>query len=80
MTKDKWITWAVPVEYCPTYIITLFLAMFITPLFVFGITFTTFGWLVNFLWFDFVFYIWYKVRITIQKTKGKDKDEGDRME
>ena len=54
--------------------------MFIMPLFVFGITFTTFGWLVNFLWFDFVFYIWYKVRITIQKTKGKDKDEGDRME
>jgi hypothetical protein len=44
------------------------------------LSFTTLGWLINLLWFDFVFYIWYKMKITIEKIKRKDDDESNRME
>ena len=80
MAQTRWITWAVPVEIAPTYIITCVMAMWVLPKYFFGLQFTTFGWLINFLWFDFVFFIWYKMKTAIDKIKRKDDDESNRME
>ena len=80
MTQTKWSTWAVPVEYVPFYLFVMAMSLYVLPKYVFGISFTTLGWLLNLLWFDLVFYIWYKVKITIEMLKRKDDDESDRME
>ena len=56
------------------------MAMWVLPRYFFGLQFTTFGWLINFLWFDFVFFIWYKMKTAIDKMKRKDDDESNRME
>jgi hypothetical protein len=80
MTQTKWSTWAVPVEYVPFYLFIMFMSLYVLPKYVFGLSFTTLGWLINLLWFDFVFYIWYKVKTTIEILKRKDDDESDRME
>jgi hypothetical protein len=80
MTQTSWTTWAVPAEYVQTYLFVMFMSMYILPKYIFGLSFTTLGWLINLLWFDFVFYIWYKMKITIEKIKRKDDDESNRME
>jgi len=80
MTQTKWSTWAVPVEYVPFYLFVMAMSLYLLPKYVFGLSFTTLGWLLNLLWFDLVFYIWYKVKITIEMLKRKDDDESDRME
>ena len=80
MTQTKWSTWAVPVEYVPFYLFVMAMSLYVLPKYVFGISFTTLGWLLNLLWFDLVFYIWYKVKTTIEMLKRKDDDESDRME
>ena len=80
MTQTKWSTWAVPVEYVPFYLFVMTMSLYVLPKYVFGLSFTTLGWLLNLLWFDLVFYIWYKVKTTIEMLKRKDDDESDRME
>ena len=80
MTQTKWSTWAVPVEYVPFYLFVMAMSLYVLPKYVFGLSFTILGWLLNLLWFDLVFYIWYKVKITIEMLKRKDDDESDRME
>jgi len=80
MTQTKWSTWAVPIEYVPFYLFVMAMSLYVLPKYVFGLSFTTLGWLLNLLWFDLVFYIWYKVKITIEMLKRKDDDESDRME
>jgi hypothetical protein len=80
MTQTKWSTWAVPVEYVPFYLFVMAMSLYVLPKYVFGLSFTTLGWLLNLLWFDLVFYIWYKVKTTIEMLKRKDDDESDRME
>ena len=80
MTQTKWSTWAVPVEYVPFYLFVMVMSLYVLPKYVFGLSFTTLGWLLNLLWFDLVFYIWYKVKTTIEMLKRKDDDESDCME
>ena len=80
MTQASWSTWAVPIEYVPFYLFVMAMSLYVLPKYVFGLSFTTLGWLLNLLWFDLVFYIWYKVKITIEMLKRKDDDESDRME
>jgi len=80
MSEARWITWAVPTNLAKTYVLTMFLAMWVLPRYFFGLQFTTLGWFINLLWFDFVFFMWYKMKITIEKIKGKDDDESNRME
>ena len=80
MTQTKWSTWAVPVEYVPFYLFVMTMSLYVLPKYVFGLSFTKLGWLLNLLWFDLVFYIWYKVKTTIEMLKRKDDDESDRME
>ena len=79
MTQTSWTTWAVPVEYVPFYLFVMVVSLYVLPKYIFGLSFTTLGWLLNLLWFDLVFYIWYKVKVTIEMLKRKDDDEGDRM-
>ena len=66
----NWIFWQVPVDYVRRYLITLWLVMFVIPLFVFGIKFTTMGFLLNLIWYDVIFYGWYRVK---QQLEGDDK-------
>jgi hypothetical protein len=80
MTQTSWSTWAVPIEYVPFYLFVMAMSLYVLPKYVFGLSFTTLGWLLNLLWFDLVFYIWYKVKTTIEKIKRKDDDESNRME
>jgi hypothetical protein len=81
MTQTRWITWAVPAEYLHSYLLVMFMSLYILPKYIFGLSFTTLGWLINLLWFDFVFYIWYKIKVTIEsKLKGRNDDESNRME
>jgi hypothetical protein len=80
MTQTKWSTWAVPVEYVPFYLFVMSMSLYVLPKYVFGLSFTILGWLLNLLWFDLVFYIWYKVKTTMEMLKRKDDDESDRME
>ena len=58
----NWIFWQVPVEYVRRYVITLWLLMFVIPPYVFGIQFTKVGFLLNLLWYDLIFYGWYRVK------------------
>ena len=45
----------------------LTLILFILPFYFFGFYYTTLGFLINFLWYDIVFYGWVKVRESIER-------------
>ena len=65
----NWIFWQVPTDYVRRYLVTLWLAMFVIPSFLFGIKFTTIGFLLNLLWYDIIFYGWYRVKQQIEGDK-----------
>ena len=65
----NWIFWTIPREYIRRYFITLWLVLFFMPALFLGVRLTMFGLLVNFLWYDIVFYGW---------VKFKDRLEGDK--
>ena len=65
----NWIFWAIPREYIRRYFITLWLVLFFMPALFLGVRLTMFGLLVNFLWYDIVFYGW---------VKFKERLEGDK--
>ena len=62
----NWIFWQVPVDYVRRYLVTLWLVMFVIPPFLFGIQFTKFGFILNLLWYDLIFYGWYRVKQQIE--------------
>ncbi len=64
----NWIFWAVPREYIRRYFITLWLVLFFMPAFFLGVRLTMLGLLVNFLWYDIVFYGWVKFK---ERLEGK---------
>ncbi len=64
----NWIFWAIPHQYIRTYFISLWLVLFFLPGVLLGVRLTMLGLLVNFLWYDIVFYGW---------VKFKEKLEGD---
>ena len=66
----NWIFWAIPREYIRRYLITLWLVLFFMPALFLGVRLTMLGLLVNFLWFDIVFYGWVKFKV---KLEGKIK-------
>jgi len=66
----NWIFWQIPQEYVRRYLITLWLVMFFIPGFIFGLQFTILGFLVNLLWYDLIFYGWYRAK---QMIGGDDK-------
>ena len=65
----NWIFWAIPTQYLRRYFITLWLVLFFLPGVLLGVRLTMLGILVNFLWFDLVFYGW---------VRFKERLEGDK--
>ena len=45
----------------------LALVLVIIPQFIFGIMYTTLGFLVNLIWFDMIFYGWVRVREQLER-------------
>tara|TARA_Y100000114_G_scaffold52882_1_gene48272 strand:+ start:875 stop:1093 length:219 start_codon:yes stop_codon:yes gene_type:complete len=58
----NWIFWPIPREYIRRYFITLWLVLFFLPALLLGVRLTMLGLLVNFLWYDIVFYGWVKFK------------------
>jgi hypothetical protein len=62
MQMTNWLYWSVPPQYVRRYLFTMWLVMFFIPGYIFGIKYTLFGFAVNLLWYDIVFYGWYNVK------------------
>ena len=66
---DNWLYWSVPAEKARHYIIIMTVMMVIVPTYLFGIRFTSLGYLLNFLLYDALYYVTYRIE---QAMKGKD--------
>lgn len=60
--SNTWLWWAVPQAHIRRYIIMMMLVMFIIPNYIFGIQFTKLGFLLNLIWYDIIFYSWYRMK------------------
>jgi len=58
----NWILWAIPHQYVRRYLFTLWLVMFVLPQYLLGLQFTKFGFVINLLWYDLIFYGWVRVK------------------
>ena len=63
----NWIYWTVPKKYVRRYLVMLALVLVIIPQFIFGIMYTTLGFLVNLIWFDIIFYGWVRAREQLER-------------
>ena len=61
----NWLFWAIPPNYIRRYIFLLWLVMFFMPGFIFGLQLTKLGFIINWIWFDLIFYGWVRARQTI---------------
>ena len=59
---SNWLLWAKPEQHAMRYLVTMLLVMFILPTYLFGLQFTKFGFVVNLLWYDLIFYGWVRVK------------------
>jgi hypothetical protein len=66
---NNWLYWSVPAEKARHYIIIMTIMMVIVPTYLFGIRFTSLGYLMNFLLYDALYYVTYRIE---QAMKGKD--------
>ena len=66
----NWIFWAIPKEYVRRYFFYLAMILFFITNYIFGIYYTVLGFVVNYLWFDLVFYGWVKFK---EKLEGLDE-------
>jgi hypothetical protein len=66
---NNWLYWSVPAEKARHYIIIMTIMMVIVPTYLFGIRFTSLGYLLNFLLYDALYYVTYRIE---QAMKGKD--------
>jgi len=57
----------VPKKYVRRYLVMLALVLVIIPQFIFGIMYTTLGFLVNLIWFDLIFYGWVRAREQLER-------------
>lgn len=67
---SNWLFWAIPRQYIRGYIFTFWLVMFFLPTYFLGLQFTKLGFIINWIWFDLVFYGWVRAR---QRIEGDDK-------
>ena len=65
----NWIFWAIPPQYVKRYLVTLWLVLFFLPGVLLGVRLTMLGILVNFLWYDLVFYGWVRFKETLEGDK-----------
>ena len=68
----NWLYWSVPTEKARHYIIVMTLMMIVLP-YLIGVTFTSLGYLMNFLLYDAVYYFTYKVEQAIKDMNDRDK-------
>ena len=66
---NNWLYWSIPAEKARHYIIIMTIMMVIVPTYLFGIRFTSLGYLLNFLLYDALYYVTYRIE---QAMKGKD--------
>jgi len=59
---NNWLYWSIPERFVRQYLWIMFLVMIFIPKYLFGITYTTMGFLLNLIWFDVIFYHWAKNR------------------
>ena len=52
---SNWLFWAIPHHYIRRYLFTFWLVMFFIPGYFLG-------FIINWLWFDIVFYGWYRAK------------------
>jgi hypothetical protein len=71
----SWLYWTVPNERINHYIFLNGFVIFILP-YLFGIRLTVFGYLLNIIWIDIIYYVSYK-RAQELKNKHKDDDGND---
>ena len=86
--KLEWSSWSVPPGFIKQYIILMLGVLIIFPKIV-GLQLTLLGYVLNYVWADFMFFIWYKAKLRAQiewerrqkqKEWGDDDDKSDRME
>jgi hypothetical protein len=58
----RWLFWAVPEQYIMRYLVTLLLIMFVIPYYIFGLYYTKLGIIINLLWYDLIFYGWFRAK------------------
>jgi hypothetical protein len=71
---NSWLYWAVPAEKARHYIIVMTLMMFVVPEYLFGIRFTSLGYLMNFLLYDATYYFVHRVEQAIKDRYDRDRD------
>jgi len=59
---SNWLFWAVPEQYIMRYLVTLLLIMFVIPYYIFGLYYTKLGIIINLLWYDLIFYGWFRAK------------------
>ena len=65
--KDlEWSTFAVPYGYFKNYFLLMIFALWFLPG-VLGVRFTLLGYVLNYFWADFMFYIWYKTKMSARE-------------
>ena len=86
--KLEWSSWPVPYNFIKQYIILMLCVLFLFPK-IFGLQLTLLGYVINYVWADFMFFVWYKIKLRAQKEWEKrqklrewsdDDDESNRME
>ena len=58
----RWLFWTVPEQYIMRYLVTLLLIMFVIPYYIFGLYYTKLGIIINLLWYDLIFYGWFRAK------------------
>jgi hypothetical protein len=66
----NWLFWVIPQKYIRRYLFTFWFVMFFLPGYVLGLHFTKLGFIINWLWFDLVFYGWVRAK---QMIEGDDE-------
>ena len=85
--KLEWNRWSVPYNFIKHYLLVMLGVLVIFPK-IFGLQFTLLGYVINYLWADFMFFHWYKAKLRAQKEwerrqkirEWRDDDESNRME
>lgn len=58
----NWLFWAIPKNYIRQYFLMFWLIMYFIPWYLFGLQFTKLGFIINWIWFDLVFYGWVRAK------------------
>ena len=85
--KLEWSSWSIPYGFIKHYIFLMLGVLVVFPN-IFGLQFTLLGYVVNYFWADFMFFVWYKNKLRAQiewerrqKLRNwRDDDESNRMD